>query len=858
MSISAIVSNSISSQGLGVSNSETLEADMGLEPVSTTLSAGTAAAGWTKTDADSGSAALETGHGLTSGTYDVYWDEGVRYGMTGTVIHNPFHLRFVPHLSHPCSMVKPIKFVGDGLKRTPLFTKRQDDWPNIFVSCKGYFSITLRGPFPSFFLLRLPRFPVLEGTLDVNELKRYLKSDLLVTRELYRFLRHRLGQKYWLYNSRLIAPITSILVRMSLIGIQADQTFITSGADRLLKIMAEASALHEARFGQRLNVGDFQLRGWVYHHGLHCRRIYTGKKRQLSLRTQDLLKLRHDERIAENIESLGLIHDYKLAQSLMVRLQSLEKYVDRRTSRIHSTFNDIQSSGRVSSMRPNLQQIAKLVARKQKKEFVSDAFRDVTVRSRNTLVASPNHELMAFDISQADIRVLAHAVESFPYRGKVYLQRLQYRRLLHLTWNIDPYCQQMWDYFQPQNRKVHKCPHCSALIEQIAGHADAVIACPMCQGPVELPTQFPKFDPSTPCSLAEDFRRGDTDFYTAATERMLGRPPKDKTERNHMKQTILGIVNGMSAAGLAQRLDVEKNVAKGYMDAFARAYPKVEAYRELTRHAFAITGKSWTFAGHHRRITPHWWMVTRPLIDLFVSYKGADKLWLRVVPLRPNRFTLTCWVLRAIDAKYYSRNEGKEIYNSTVGRISQAPYRFFEDSSLIFKLPVRNIPWRIIRRVRTNREEARYEGYDKTWRQLFNHVAQGGTADVVKTMMIRCQPVCSQFNARLLLQIHDELIFETPKRRSAEFSRAMRRVLLAPPTVDFHIPIVVEPVAGTRFGDMTPVGLDVLSDYWWMRLWHRLVLTGKRFWQWFKKPLSRAGMPAFLLLRRFMTLFRRL
>jgi DNA polymerase I-like protein with 3'-5' exonuclease and polymerase domains len=50
----------------------------------------------------------------------------------------------------------------------------------------------------------------------------------------------------------------------------------------------------------------------------------------------------------------------------------------------------------------------------------------------------------------------------------------------------------------------------------------------------------------------------------------------------------------MSAAGLAQRLDVGKDVAQGYMAAFAAAYPKVEAFRELTRHAFAITGESWT------------------------------------------------------------------------------------------------------------------------------------------------------------------------------------------------------------------------------------------------------------------------
>ena len=159
----------------------------------------------------------------------------------------------------------------------------------------------------------------------------------------------------------------------------------------------------------------------------------------------------------------------------------------------------------------------------------------------------------------------------------------------------------MWQFFQPQNRKVFRCPHCSAAIEfteKPSGHHGYMPNVPRSRG---ASAAYPNFDPSAPCALAEDFRRGDTDFYTAATERMLGRPPKDKTERNHMKQTILGIVNGMSAAGLAQRLDVEKDVAKGYMTAFAQAYPKVEAYRELTRHAFAITGESWTFAGHHRR-----------------------------------------------------------------------------------------------------------------------------------------------------------------------------------------------------------------------------------------------------------------
>jgi DNA polymerase I-like protein with 3'-5' exonuclease and polymerase domains len=708
-------------------------------------------------------------------------------------------------------------------------------------------------------------FPGSVTTLPFNELRTYLRSDLLTTRELYRFLLHRLGQKYWNYNAGYIAPITPILVRMSILGVEADPNFIDNEANRLLEIMAKASAMHEAKFGQRLDVGDVYLRSWIYYDGLCCRKMHTGKKRQLSLRNQDLLDLRREETSSKAQESLGLIHDYKLAQSLMIRLRSLEKFIDHRTLRIHSTFNDIQSSGRVSSMRPNLQQIAKLVAREEKKEFVSVAFHDVTIKSRNALVATPGNELVSFDISQADIRVLANATDTFPFTGKAFVKRLQRRRLEQMNGNVHTYSQAMWQYFQLQNRKVVRCPHCSSVVTYTEKQAGTTVTCSICGNPVELPSRYPEFDPTATCSLAEDFRHGGGDFYTVATKRMLGRPPKDKTEREHLKQTILGIVNGMSAAGLAQRLHVEKDVAKGYMDAFAKAYPKVEAYRELTRHAFAITGESWTFAGHHRRITPHWWMVRRSQVDLFVSYKGADKLWLRVVPLRPNRFTLTCWVLRVIDAKYGSQNEGKEIYNHTVGRISNLPYRFFEDSNLIFRLPVRNVPWRMIRRVRTGREEARYEGYDKTWRQLFNHVAQGGTADIAKTMMIRSQPVCSEFDAHLLVQIHDELVFEVPKRRMGEFSRVMQHVLTQPPTEDFCVPIVVKPAFGTRFGEMTPLGPDHLSHNPLIRCWYGVVLPIlkrphgwlKRIYSWLKRLLAYAGVPAFLLLRWLRTVVLR-
>ncbi|MDZ4852846.1 MAG: DNA polymerase [Pirellulaceae bacterium] len=650
-------------------------------------------------------------------------------------------------------------------------------------------------------------FPDSVEWLNLEQLVRYLKSDLVITSMLHRHLLRFVGPRCWEYNQQLVCPITPLLVRMTNCGVEADVDFIASESQRILDVMAEISVCHEQLYGQRLDVGDWYLRGWIYTHGLKCRRITSGKHHQYSVRTQDLAQLRLEANSVSVRRSLELISDYKQLQSLMTRLKALYKFVCPHSRRIYSTFNDSQNSGRLSSTRPNLQQIAGELAPGGRKQLFSEKFKEVTIRSRNAVVATTGYTLVAYDIAQSDIRVLAHMVESFRHSGEDHIRRLQADRLLNLRPEIEFYRSRSRNYLQPQNRKTIRCDHCWTKIEAPFADVQAV-TCPTCGEQIIIPPTIPEFDPSKPCRLAEDFRNSSGDFYTTATRRMLGRDPKDKSERNAMKQTILGIVNGMSYLALAKRLGVDSTTASNYLDAFAKAYPQVDAYKALTKFEFAITGESWTFAGHHRQITPHRWMVSEPELELFVSYTGADKLWLRVVPLRPNRHTLTCWVLSAIDAKYGSKNEGREIYHHVDGRISQFPYRFFNDSKLIYRLPVRNISWRLIRRVRTRTEEAFYDGYDRTWRQLFNHIAQGGTADIAKIMMIRSQSACDRYSARLLLQIHDELVFEVPDDQLSEFVRTVAKVLSLPPTDNFNVPIDVEPKVGKRFGEMKAVSLD--------------------------------------------------
>lgn len=66
-------------------------------------------------------------------------------------------------------------------------------------------------------------------------------------------------------------------------------------------------------------------------------------------------------------------------------------------------------------------------------------------------------------------------------------------------------------------------------------------------------------------------------------------------------------------------------------------------------------------------------------------------------------------------------------------------------------------------------------GGKKSWFELgtehtaFNRAVQGGVAELMKTSMIRCQPHLPEWGARLVLQIHDALVFELPAENAEDF-----------------------------------------------------------------------------------------
>jgi DNA polymerase I-like protein with 3'-5' exonuclease and polymerase domains len=650
--------------------------------------------------------------------------------------------------------------------------------------------------------VRMLDFPGPAAWLSLEELRRYSISDVLGTAALRRFLWSRLSPQVRSYYLRVVAPLVPMLVEMSAAGIAADRSFIVRESARLEDLMKRLSAEHAARYGVPLDRGDPTLRQWIYG-SLRLPVPRGGRVRQAgrwvpSVKVEVLRALRAANANPAVGDSLLLVEQYAQARSLMSRLRNLTRHVSP-DGRFHGDFDDRQTSGRISSADPNLQAIPKF------KRIAGQEF-----RCRNVLVATAGCTFAVYDVKQADIRSIAHALATFPLSTAEHIDRLLQQSPLPPRWLC--YQDQVRASLNPEYRDTPAQP-------------------------------TPQFDPRNPNALVEDLSDPSKDFYWIAARRVLGRDPRNTDERNELKRVILGTVNSQGAETLAKQLKCSEDKARDYLRQFDRAYPELSAFRHLMTLQAALTGGTETFLGRPRTITPHRWMVTEPRLELFLSYKRGDKYWLEVVPLKASLRVLVCYVLQAWDANRRSKNLRKRIYHHERGRLSTLPYRLFQSPyPLLYRLPVRGVAWRSVRRVRTASEWAFYEGFDRTARQLFNHIAQGNTSDIVKLMMLRAVPVCRRFGARLLLQVHDELVFEVPDRALAPFLRAMRKTLEEKPTADFAVPILVETKRGKSFGSLEEVDPRELSDRWpvraryrlvcWLRRWaHRLRRLAGRLWE---------------------------
>jgi len=431
--------------------------------------------------------------------------------------------------------------------------------------------------------IHMPHFPGQIELAPYDVHARYLACDLTGTKMLYDRLWPKLTDAERHYYQTMVAPLISIHLDMTETGVQADPSFIVAESQRLAEAMTRVSDEHRSKHGVALGMDEGQMRDWLFKQLKLpvLKKKRQGKRWVPSLDAEAFRRLHvYNEDVAV-AGSLTLIGEYRQAASLLVRLRSLLNHIDQTDRRIHSSFDDRQATGRVASTNPNLQQLAK------PKTIAGEDF-----RSRNALVASPGHELAVFDIGQADIRALAHAVESFGKTTEEHREQLRTERREALADKIAAFDEQRAKYKNPTF--------------------------------VGDPTEPPEFNPSTPPDLAADFQDTSKDFYSTVVRRILGRDPVDKRERNRFKVIILSLVNGQGPPSLAKALDCTQEEAKQFLKAFDRAYPKVAGYKWLMNWQTAFTGQTFTFMGRTRTMTAHRWLVTDPRVEILISGKHTE------------------------------------------------------------------------------------------------------------------------------------------------------------------------------------------------------------------------------------------
>ncbi|HAJ61467.1 MAG TPA: hypothetical protein DCP31_21270, partial [Cyanobacteria bacterium UBA8543] len=82
-------------------------------------------------------------------------------------------------------------------------------------------------------------------------------------------------------------------------------------------------------------------------------------------------------------------------------------------------------------------------------------------------------------------------------------------------------------------------------------------------------------------------------------------------------------------------------------------------------------------------------------------------------------------------------------------------------------------------------------------RAAANAPIQGSSADIIKIAMVNVHKLLENYQARLLLQVHDELVFEVPPQEWEELQPKIRATMES--AVELSVPLVVDVRAGQNW-----------------------------------------------------------
>ena len=226
-------------------------------------------------------------------------------------------------------------------------------------------------------------------SLSKNASRNNIQLDVIC--QLYVIFKKELtlDKSYDLFNE-IEMPLLKVLSKMEKEGIKLDVKLLNQYSSDLEKTLQATSKEIFNLSGSEFNISSPKQLGEVLFEEMELvKKPKKTKSGQYSTSEETLQKIRGEHKVIEHIL------DYREIKKLLsTYVNALPIIANPKTNRIHTTFNQsVAATGRLSSVRPNLQNIPIRTARGMK---IREAF-----------IAKDNCVLLAADYSQIELRIMA-------------------------------------------------------------------------------------------------------------------------------------------------------------------------------------------------------------------------------------------------------------------------------------------------------------------------------------------------------------------------------------------------------------------------------------------------------------------
>ena len=302
-----------------------------------------------------------------------------------------------------------------------------------------------------------------------------------------------------------------------------------------------------------------------------------------------------------------------------------------------------------------------------------------------------------------------------------------------------------------------------------------------------------------------EFRAGyeeaDKDQHLETAKKILGVPPDGtkkqyKAERDQAKKFNFMVIYGAGPFKISMELGVTVDKAKEILTNYKASYPKVWEFIEDTHEQIQHTGQVKNMFGRVRRIPGIWHIGQGGIIQLYYEAHG-EKGTFKVFAQNLFKWCANTNLLKAYDAK-----TGKLIFKNEQNILYiNRNYQLLDDEGKKALIPEKNFSYKSIRFIKVGPYTIKFTTMEEAFRKGANYVIQSTASEICKLAMIRLWPILPEWGAKLILQVHDELIFECPEDRAEDFAKVVTKIMEQPPTPEWEVPIVVEVGIGNNYSE---------------------------------------------------------